>query len=134
MNKNTPRRFLSCWLPAISLCAAIFVQSCFASPDVGPMFPMKDKVLHLAAYGLLAVLVVRACRLTWPDRLSPKQLLVIGVVFATLYGVSDEFHQSFVAARSADALDGIADFIGSILGAGGYMVLIAKRTPRRRLG
>ena len=83
--------------------------------------------MHLVAYGLLAVLFYRACRVTWPERLSPVQLLVISVLFASLFGVSDEFHQSFVAARQADALDGVADVAGSILGALGYMWVVSRR-------
>ncbi|WP_319523716.1 VanZ family protein [uncultured Desulfosarcina sp.] len=109
------------WLPVIALCLAIFLQSCFPSPDMGPSFPLKDKVLHLAAYGLLAVLFVRACRWTWPSRLSGLQLMLLGIGFATLYGLGDEYHQSLVAARQAEVMDVVADFAGSILGSAVYL-------------
>ena len=109
------------WLPVLVLCAVIFVLSSFPSPDLGLSFPLKDKVMHMAAYGLLALLVYRACRMTWPGKLSPVQLLVISVLFASLYGLSDEFHQSFVATRQADGYDVLADFLGSLLGAAGYL-------------
>ena len=111
---------LLCWLPVMALCLAIFVQSSFPSLDLGLSFPLKDKVLHMAAFGLLAALSYRACRVTWPGRLSPLQLLVISVLFASLYGVSDEIHQSFVATRQADVMDVVADFAGSVLGVMGY--------------
>jgi VanZ family protein len=114
------------WLPVILLCLAIFLQSCFPSPDMGPSFPLKDKALHLAAYGLLAALFVRACRRTWPGRLSGWQLMLLGIGFATVYGLSDEFHQSLVAARQAELMDAVADFAGSILGAAAYL----KAPPR----
>lgn len=114
------------WLPVILLCLAIFLQSCFPSPDMGPSFPLKDKALHLAAYGLLAALFVRACRWTWPGRLSGWQLMLLGIGFATVYGLSDEFHQSLVAARQAEFMDVVADFAGSILGAAAYL----KAPPR----
>ncbi|WP_372677675.1 VanZ family protein [Desulfosarcina sp.] len=125
--KTAQRTFFLYWLPVIALCAAIFVQSSFPPPDLGLPFPLKDKVMHMVAYGLLAVLFFRACRLTWPDRLSPMQLMAISVLFASLYGLSDEFHQSFVVARQADALDGVADVAGSILGALGYMWVVSRR-------
>lgn len=128
-----------CWLPVIALCAAIVVQSSFPSPDLGPFFPLKDKVLHMVAYGILAALFYRACRVTWPGRLSAAQLLAISVCFASLFGVSDEIHQSFVATRQADAMDGVADFAGSVLGALAYMWLTSpcgrrflSKTVRRR--
>jgi VanZ family protein len=119
--KTAQRKLFLNWLPVIALCTAIFVQSSFPSPDLGPAFPLKDKVMHMIAYGLLAALFYRACRLTWPGSLSPVQLLAISVCFASLYGMSDEFHQFFVASRQADVMDGVADVAGSILGALGYM-------------
>jgi VanZ family protein len=121
--KIAQRKLFLYWLPVVALCTAIFVQSSFPSPDLGPSFPFKDKVLHMAAYGLMAVLFCRACRLTWPGRLDPMYLLICSVCFATLFGVSDEIHQSFVATRQADAMDGVADFAGSILGALTYLLL-----------
>ncbi|MBR9986421.1 MAG: VanZ family protein [Desulfosarcina sp.] len=124
--KTAPRTFFIYWLPVIALGAAIFVQSSFPAPDLGLSFPLKDKVMHMVAYGLLAVLFCRACRVTWPERLSPMQLLAISVLFASLYGVSDEFHQSFVAARQADAYDVLADFLGSLLGAVGYLGVMSR--------
>ena len=119
--KTTQRTFFLYWLPVLALCAVIFVQSSFPSPDLGPAFPLKDKMMHMAAYGILAALFYRACRVTWPGSLSPVQLLAISVCLASLYGMSDEFHQSFVASRHADVMDGVADVAGSILGALGYM-------------
>jgi len=124
--KTAQRKLFLTWLPVLAWCVAIFVQSSFPSPDLGPAFPLKDKVMHMTAYGLLAALFYRACRVTWPEKLSPVQLLAISVLFASLYGVSDEFHQSFVVARRADALDGVADVVGSILGALGYMWWVSR--------
>ena len=115
------------WLPVVGLCAAIFIQSCFATPHLGPDFHFKDKVLHMAAYGVLAVLFFRACRLSWPGRLSPFVLLLISLIFSTLYGLSDEIHQSFVKVRQADGWDVLADFAGSIVGAVVYIFLLQTR-------
>ena len=124
--KTAQKKFFLYWMPVVALCAAIAVQSSFPSPDLGPSFPLKDKVLHMAAYGALALLFYRACRATWPGRLSPAQLLVLSVCFATLFGISDEIHQSFVAARQADAMDGVADFAGSIVGALVYLLMTSR--------
>jgi len=127
-NKFTP------WLPVIVLCLAIFLQSCFPSPDMGPTFPFKDKVLHLAAYGFLAALFVRACRWTWPGRLSGVQLMLLGIGFATLYGMSDELHQSLVAVRQAEFMDVVADFAGSILGAAVYLKMPTRHSRIDKTG
>jgi VanZ family protein len=75
----------------------------------------------MVVYGLLAVLVTRACRITWPGRLTAMQLLLVGVAFSTFYGMSDEWHQTFVASRHGSTLDVLADFLGSLIGAAGYV-------------
>lgn len=125
--KPAVEKFLFYWLPVVALCLAIFIQSAFPSPDLGLSFPLKDKVLHMIVYGVLAALVYRASRKTWSGRLSPLQLLLASVCLSTLYGVSDEYHQFFVAARQADVADGVADFMGSILGAVAYMKVAYRR-------
>jgi VanZ family protein len=51
------------------------------------------------------------------------------VVLSTLYGVSDEWHQSFVPGRSPDVLDVAADAVGSTIGA--LAVLAAAAAVRR---
>ncbi|HSO19528.1 MAG TPA: VanZ family protein [Desulfosarcina sp.] len=129
MKKRAPTNLL-CWLPVVVLCLAIFVQSCFPATDAGPDFPMKDKLLHMAVYGLLAGLFSRAARRTWGHRLTRLQLLAAGIGFATFYGLSDEWHQAFVATRQADVLDGVADFAGSVLGATIYARLYLPKATR----
>ena len=41
---------------------------------------------------------------------------LLALVLATLYGVTDEFHQMFVPGRTADRYDVLADGIGATLG------------------
>ena len=115
------------WSLVFLFCLAIFLQSCFPSPDVGPSFHLKDKVLHVAVYALLAALVARACRLTWPGRFSAMQLLLFSVAFSTLYGLSDEWHQTLVVSRHGSALDVLADFTGGVVGALLYVSWVAAR-------
>jgi VanZ family protein len=38
------------------------------------------------------------------------------IALATMYGVSDEFHQSFVPGRSPDRFDVVADCVGATIG------------------
>ncbi len=105
------------WLPVIVLCGLIFIQSSFPSPDMGPDFPLKDKLLHLVTYAVLAALMVRGFGLSSHSFAANTGILILSVLLATAYGVSDEWHQSFVAARVADPKDLLADFTGSVFGA-----------------
>ncbi len=76
---------------------------------------MSDKSGHSIGYAMLAGVLLRAFAggrlrgVTWKAGLS-------AIVLATLYGVSDEFHQLFVPGRSADPYDVLADCVGATIG------------------
>ena len=72
---------------------------------------------HLILYAVLAALALGALHsykrtaghsLTW---------VLSAALFATLYGLSDEIHQSFVSGRSASALDVMWDGTGALAAA-----------------
>ena len=46
---------------------------------------------------------------------SPIILALLSIAFCSLYGLSDEWHQSFVVGRESDITDWIADTSGSVL-------------------
>lgn len=121
------RRFCLYWLPLILACAAIFFQSAFPSVRTEPLFPHDDKLLHMAAYGLLAVLFARALNREKPE-VSPKLLYWSAVGFAACYGLTDELHQAFVPSRQADLLDLLADIAGAMIGAKVYLDFLPSGT------
>lgn len=123
---NPVKIFVAYWLPVILYCLLIFIQSAFPSPDVLPRLPYLDKLLHAAGYAVLGAMFYRALRQTKGLTHRPGWLLLISAAAATAYGASDEWHQSFVAARCADVLDLWADGVGSTAGGVSYAVLIAK--------
>ncbi len=83
---------------------------------------------HLFTYGVLAGLLYRALE-TLTSMRWPMVLLV--VVLTTLYGVSDEIHQSFVSGRSATAFDVAVDFVGATLASVGcHAFLLSRRDGR----
>ena len=110
-------RFIRYWLPVLVYCAAIFIQSSFPTARQLPQWSGLDKLLHAAAYALLGFLFFRALAAGRHDK-SRNILLIISILFTSLYGISDEIHQSFVPGRSAEVADVLADLAGGILGAG----------------
>ena len=101
-------RALRPWVPALLYMAVIFVAS--AQPTVRlPDFRESDKVSHLAAYAVLGGLLAYGGAQTGT---GPLPLMIAG----SLYGASDEFHQSFVPGRGPDVRDWLADTAGVILG------------------
>lgn len=108
--------FLRYRLPAILWAVLIFVGSSIPSKA----FPVLkifdfDKLIHISIFFVFGVLVYRAFAATDAEdsyRWS-RAILAIGVVL--IYGVIDEFHQSFVPGRSPDVWDATADTVGGIL-------------------
>lgn len=98
---------------------AVFLYLQSASPDAGSFlrfFPAgADKVAHAGAYGVLGALLTVATGRPW-----------LAVLISALFGVSDEFHQSFVPQRAADVYDVLADTIGATIGAT-FVALLSRR-------
>ena len=101
-------------VPVIAYMALIFGLS---SVSRTPAFVSGvDKYLHAALYSGLGALVVRA--LAGGLRRPMTLTIVVGAIAITAgYGVSDEFHQSFVPLRSVEALDVVADTVGGSIAA-----------------
>jgi VanZ family protein len=74
-----------------------------------------DKVLHFTAYALLGALFLRALNTTRIKH-HLKLIIMLSILLSSLYGISDEIHQSFVPYRTADAMDALADILGSAFG------------------
>lgn len=73
-----------------------------------------DKLIHMAVYGLLALFYLGAMKPASDGRHSLRQT-VLAAMLATLYGATDEWHQSFVPTRSADVWDLVADAVGAVI-------------------
>ena len=83
------------------------------------------KAAHVTEYAILAGLLWRAMRpVTREVTLGPA---IWAFVVAAVYAALDEFHQSFVASRSASPIDVLFDACGAVIGLIIYSV-IAKRT------
>ncbi len=79
-----------------------------------PQLPGIDKWAHFAAYGGLAATVLFALSEQLKST-RPYQMMGITVMFCLLYGISDEFHQSFIVGRTASIYDLLADGCGAAM-------------------
>lgn len=102
-------------VPLVLVMGAIFLLSHLPNTSLSdPLFPHVDKLAHLIAYAALAASLLYALPETWHKwHLARISLLV--VLFCLLYGISDEWHQSFVPGRNASAGDVLADVLGACL-------------------
>jgi VanZ family protein len=95
--------------------AVIYIASSRAVP--APVSAVPDWVSHGIAYGVLALLLVRAMAGGLGEPV-PLAVAARAVSAAFLYGVTDELHQSFVPGRHADPADLLKNLGGAVLGAG----------------
>lgn len=74
----------------------------------------SDKFVHAGVFFVLAYLVHVALFHQGNRRLS-QYSLIITVLFVMIFGVLDEFHQSFTPGRSVDPFDVVADTFGAVM-------------------
>lgn len=98
-------------------CAAIWYLSSQPGPgdiELPFVFEGIDKAAHMILYGGLAALVAVGIRRSGRPA-EPWVQNFVPVLFASLYGVTDEIHQYFVPTREADVGDIIANVAGAIV-------------------
>jgi len=112
--QNSQRGFLRYQLPAIAWAALIFISSSIPAHDIPHWALFRfDKAIHAINFFLLCLLSERALRCQ--DRFPSLQnsSMIISIFFSAVYGFLDETHQRFVAGRTADVFDFLADMAGA---------------------
>ncbi|GGG89660.1 VanZ family protein [Paenibacillus radicis (ex Gao et al. 2016)] len=121
------------FIPAVIWMAVIFTLSSRTGNEVGTLLPFFQQFFpsmesfdwgHYVSYFVLAAAIdfgigKRADRLVWKIAI---------VLLCGLYGVTDEYHQSFVDGRTPDIMDIRNDMIGAAV----WVLLISIR-PLRKL-
>ena len=120
------------WIPAVIWMAVIFLLSHRTGSELDDMLPWVERWFywlggfnfgHFVAYFILALLVWHAIG---KDTLTAK-LSAVAVCF--VYGITDEFHQTFVPGRHPDIMDLRNDVIGALAA----MILISLPSVKKRL-
>ncbi|WP_373048345.1 VanZ family protein [Vulgatibacter sp.] len=121
-------RWFSAFLPVLLYGALIVFLSAQSELPHAPK--IWDKAAHFGEYTILALLVTRGVRLVsgW----SGVKSAATAVFLATAFAVTDEAHQFFVPGRDSDPWDVVADFLGSLFGAGTYLAWLQLRARFRR--
>ncbi len=108
------------WVPVALYAGTIFYLSSQSHPEEQlPSFlieDVSDKALHAVEYGILALLCYRAFRWASGPAVA-RQAVVLAIVTASVYGITDEAHQLFVPFRESSWQDWLADTIGATIGA-----------------
>jgi len=87
-----------------------------------------DKDVHTLLFGILAYLIIN---FLIEYKLNFLKIFFIVVTIGLLYGISDEWHQSFVPGRGVSIWDLLFDVIGSICG---FLVYRIWHTIKKKRG
>lgn len=144
------KQLILSWMLVVLWAAVIFLMSAHTGSDfdgtgplaaikrwlvglVAPVFGPETDIVNVAAhfteYLIFGVLLFAAVRRTWP-RAPLGRLALVAVAVASLYAVTDEFHQAFVPGRLCDPADWLTDTLGATLGAsvsGAVMLRMRKK-------
>ena len=114
--RKIPKSNLSLWLPVGVWMGVIFWLS--SQPHL-PNVPIigaidwGDKIEHAIAYAIGGWLTWRALG----GRMFGRRRVIVAIVIAAAYGLTDEIHQRFVPPRQFDMFDLTADVVGSAIAA-----------------
>ncbi len=105
------------WGPALLIMAVIFAASGTPGSDL-PEFGTLDLAFkkggHLLGYALLGAAYLHGLAGgLWGNR----RVRLLAILLAGLYSMTDEFHQSFIAGRTASPVDVGIDTVGASVGA-----------------
>jgi VanZ family protein len=115
---GTIRDVIGYWLPPLAWMGLVFFLS--AQPKLPtPPEPILDVMLkkgaHFGVYAILAFLWWRALSRVG---MAGRTALGLALAIAVLYGMSDEFHQSFVPGRRPSPSDVLIDAVGAAVALG----------------
>src|SRR5699024_8740368 len=96
--------------------------------DTAQLHHLLRKYAHFFLYFVLGALLYHFFA---NFRLTRMRKLVIAFTFSLLYAISDEWHQSFVPGRGAQAIDVLIDCAGALTGI--LLLLLVSKLREKRL-
>ena len=115
INMISGERFFFYTLPVLLYMLLIFILSSMSHyPDILSWTFSYDKLVHTVEYYVLGYLLIRVFITSSRDILSRTSALLV-IIIGALYGMSDEWHQSFVPGRYASIYDILFDTLGIVL-------------------
>lgn len=108
------------WIPAVLVFCLSFYLSNQSQISQMPTFLYADKVVHFVFFSFLSFCVAFACNV----RGNRFREIILPSVLVIIYSIFDEIHQSFIPSRDASIGDLLVDFLGAIIGAMLFFVLM----------
>ena len=123
---NTPK-FIRFWFPVCIYSGIIFYVSSLQGDDIPVGVGNIDKLVHVVEYIPFGFLLCRGLFKNFAH-MRMSRLFFFVFLGSFIYGISDEYHQSFVAGRAAEGMDALADSLGG--GLGGFLYILKNKRER----
>lgn len=116
------KNYILSWLITIIIALIIFYLSSLTFPPGNTTISNLSIVYHFFAFFfLVAFLLISIIK----GKINPY-LFTIGIIFAILYGISDEIHQYFVPGRHFSLFDILTDSTGILLASTIYCAMCSR--------
>jgi VanZ family protein len=109
------RKLYLVYVPLVVYWIVLFTATSLPASNL-PSVDVSDKIKHFSAFFGLSVLLSLTLLYQGKVLLFKKYFLAAALVICSIYGLLDEFHQSFVPGRNSEFLDWVADFLGAAAG------------------
>ncbi len=99
--------------------ATICIASSFNTklPEEAPKIPHFDKITHFGYFFGGGIILTTWLLLKYSPKTSRLTRYLLPIIFFSIFGAIDEYHQTFTPGRSGnDLYDWLADFFGASLG------------------
>ncbi len=117
------------WLPTVLWAGFIFFVSA-QSKETFERFGLTSSVFstlgHLLTYAVLMLFV--SLGLHYGSKIPTRFVLITAFVVIALYGLTDEYHQSFVPGRTPTLVDWLVDLAGAAVA---WLILTRRGFPKQ---
>lgn len=100
------------WIPALFIFGCSWYLSSQETIEQMPTFWNADKLVHCICFAGLAFWVAFAVG----TKLPTQWRIALPVIIVSVWGITDEIHQSFTPGRESSVFDWCADTVGAIIG------------------
>ena len=113
-------------IPMLVCMATIFILSHQPGSTHEWLFHGADKIAHLVVYAVLSGTVIYAFSAETRRR-NRGVVLIAALLVPILFGLSDEYHQSWIPGRTSEFLDLVADAAGGLVAAFVWLIFISDK-------
>lgn len=122
------KNYILSWIITFFLAGFIFYMSSISFQTIpGPKVPFESYIYHMMLFFILSFFL--SISIIKGDY-NKKHLILISVLIAIAYGISDELHQLFVPFRCCALDDAVTDSVGIIFAAVFYTSNLIWRRKR----